>query len=204
MADNKVYYGCTPSITACPGDDLLIKTDEGYTLELENSVWEELVVNMSQARTPASSAPTWMPYKGSQVPAFSPSQVNVIYFDVQIPHSYKEGTDLIANIHIAYPDNNAGDSRWYLTTSWANHSETFPVATSDDEIVPSPTTTDYHQCYNIGTISGIGKTMRSVLLCSIQRTGTHLDDTYPSDIYLLEMDFMYQKDTIGSRQPCTK
>lgn len=170
------------------------------TFELNPPVYDDLQINISTARSPASLAPTWTPYKGSQVPAFSDSQVNVIYFSAQLPHGYKEGTNLDFHIHVAYPDNAWGKSRWYMTYSWADFNDTFPANLSAEKIQTSMNTTDYHQKITLSSnINGVGKKISSILLCSIQRTGTALEDDYANVIYLVGADFHYQKDTMGSR-----
>lgn len=187
-------------------DDLIIDTGTGNTVVFEPPVWTDLSIAMAQARTPASLAPTWTPYKGSQVPAFSASQVNVLYFSAQLPHSYKEGTDLEFHIHIAYPDAVAGNSVWYFTYSWANVGDPF-LAPSDSGqvIIASPGVADQHDLAELITvINGAGKTISSVLLCSIQRTGTHGDDNYGNVIYLVSGDFHFQMDTLGSRTELLK
>lgn len=187
-------------------DDLTIDTGTGNTVVFEPAVWDDMQILLSQARTPASLAPNWTPYKSSQVPAFSDTQVNVIYFSAQLPHSYKEGTDIEFHVHLAYPDNGAGNSVWYFTYSWANSGDTFPAPSDSGQvIVASPATTDYHQkTVIIYPINGVGKQISSVLLCSIQRTGTSLDDTYANVIYGVSADFHYQKNTLGSRERLTK
>ena len=187
-------------------DDLTIDTGIGNTVIFEPSIWTDLSIAMSQARTPASLAPTWSPYKGTQVPAYSDTQVNVLYFSAQLPHSYKEGTNIEFHIHIAYPDAVAGNSVWYFTYSWANDGESFPAPTlSPQVIIASPGVVDYHQRAEIiASMNGIGKKISSVLLCSIQRTGTSLDDNYGNVIYLTSADFHFQQDTLGSRQQNVK
>jgi hypothetical protein len=167
---------------------------------LEDTVWDDLSIAMAQVRTPASLAPVWVPYKGSQVPAFSASQVNVLYFSAQMPHSYKEGSNIEFHIHVAYPDAVAGNSVWYFTYSWANIDDPFPAAAMSGQIVAaSPGITDEHQLIElIASMNGTGKTISSVLLCSIQRTGTHDQDNYGNVIYLVSGDFHYEMDSIGS------
>ena len=169
-------------------------------VDLDPAVWDDLSIALAQAKTPASLAPTWTPYKGSQIPAYSSSAINVIYFSAQLPHSYKEGSSIEFHAHIVYPDNLAGNSVWYATYSWANVDSTFPVATGVYLTVASPTITDYHQLINIvPSISGTGKKISSVLLCSLQRIGNHIEDTYPSELYAVSADFHFKKDTLGSR-----
>lgn len=183
------------------GSDLYVDCGANQTMVLLQPVWTDLSISMAQVRAPASLSPTWTPYQGSQVPAFSASQVNVLYFSAQLPHSYLEGSDIEFHIHIAYPDNAAGNSVWYFTCSWANIDGTFPAPfLSPLVVVASPTTTDYHQDPEIvANLDGTGKTISSVLLCSIQRIGTHGSDDYANVIYLVSGDFHFQMDTMGSR-----
>jgi hypothetical protein len=186
--------------------DLTITTGTEKTILLSTPVYDDLQVSMANAKTPASAAPTWTPYKGSEVPAFSKTATNVLYFSAQMPHSYQQGTNIEFHIHIAYPDTGAGNSVWYMTYSWANIDGAFPAASnSGNVIVASPATTDYHDDPSIvASINGAGKTISSVLLCSISRLGGDGSDDYDNVIYLVSGDFHYQKDTIGSRTRLTK
>ena len=187
-------------------------TDNGSAISVNSTflltkpVWNDLSIAMSQIRPPASLAPTDMPYKGSHVAAFEKNATNVPYFSVQLPHSYKEGTNLEFYIHLAYPDNTAGNSIWYFTYSWANIGDEFPNPTLPPQVtIASPTTTDRHQLAEIvATIDGTGKEISSVILCSIQRLGALGTDTYDNYIYLISGDFYHQIDTIGSRTELVK
>lgn len=170
------------------------------TFELDQVVYDDMQISLANARSPASLAPNWTAYKGSQVPAFSADQVNVLYFSAQVPHSYKEGTDLEFHVHVAYPDNTWGYSRWYMTYSWANVGDVFPAESSASVVHGSTNTTDEHQLIELtSSINGTGKTISSILLCSIQRTGTFVSDNYSNVIYLVSADFHYQKDSLGSK-----
>ncbi len=186
--------------------DLTITTGAQKTILLSTPVYDDMQISMANVKTPASSAPTWTPYKGSEVPAFSKTATNVLYFSAQMPHSYDEGTNIEFHIHVAYPDNGAGNSVWYMTYSWANIDGAFPAASnSGNVIVASPATADYHDDPSIvASINGAGKTISSVLLCSISRLGGDGSDDYDNVIYLVSGDFHYQKDTIGSRQQLIK
>ncbi len=169
-------------------------------LWITDQCWDDLSIAMSQVRAPASLSPTWTPFKSSQVPAFSPTQVNVLYFSAQLPHSYKEGSNIDFHIHVAYPDAVAGNSVWYMTYSWANIGDAFPAPLSATVTKSSIGIVDGHQVIDIKTnIDGTGKKISSILLCSIQRTGTHGDDNYGNDIYLVSGDFHFMKDSLGSR-----
>jgi hypothetical protein len=186
--------------------DLTITTGAVKTLVLSTPVYDDMTVSMANAKTPAANAPNWVAYKGSEIPAFSKSATNVLYFTAQLPHTYKEGTDLEFHIHITYPDAGAGNSVWYFTYSWANIDGAFPGASNSGNIVvPTHSTADFHDMAQIvTTISGAGKTVSSILLCSISRIGGNGSDDYDNVVYLVAGDFHYQKDTLGSRQQLIK
>jgi hypothetical protein len=175
-------------------------------ITLSDTVFEDLQIPVAATIRPGVSDPTWTAYKGCYLLAFSGTADNIIYFTAQLPHSWKEGTDVHLHMHIVPEDNAAGNTRWVFTHSWANIDGTFPGATTPAAvIVATSTVTDKHSMIDLGSISGAGKTISSVLLCSLSRTGSHVDDTYNAKvIYLASLDFHYQKDTIGSATATTK
>jgi hypothetical protein len=175
-------------------------------MTLGTPVWDDMQISFSNAKAPASNAPNWVAYKNSEVPAFSKTATNVLYFTAQLPHSYKEGSNMDFHIHITYPDAGVGNSTWYFTYSWANIDGTFPGASnSGNVIIPSHATADYNDMAEImGTINGAGKTVSSILLCSISRLGGDGSDNYDNVIYLVSGDFHVQRDTIGSKQQLVK
>lgn len=181
--------------------------DDG-TLEFngEATVWDDLQINISSARLPPSGAPSWVSFKGSKVLAFDPAQDNIIYFTAQISHSYAEGEDIEFHVHLSYPDANTGNSIWNFTYSWANMGTAYPTETTVSAVsIASPAIASQHQYAEIiDPISGTGKQLSSMLLCSLEREGTHASDTYASDVYLLAADFHYPKNTVGSRTELSK
>jgi hypothetical protein len=186
-------------------NDVEIVTGANKTLELSQVVYDDLAVSISDARVPAANAPTWTAYKGSQVLAFSAAADEIIYFTAQLPHGYKQGEDIFFHLHLVCPDANAGNIRWNFTHSWVNVNGNFPGATTVSVNVAASGTTDKHFIGTIGTLSGTGKNLSSLLLCSLQREGTDgVNDTYGSNVYLLSMDFHVPIDTIGSRQAFVK
>jgi hypothetical protein len=63
-----------------------------------------------------------------------------------------------------------------------------------------------HCLTGIGKIIATGKAFNSMLLCRVFRdaTGTRGTDDYTSDAGLLEIDFHYQLDSLGSNEEYTK
>lgn len=121
------------------------------------------------------------------------------FFTVQLPHGYKQGSDIDAHIHWMPTNNNAGDVKWQLEYSWANMTANFGAPTTVSIIDAASGTAWDHQQSDFSTIAGTGKEISSMLICRLFRDPTDGSDTYGSDAALLEIDFHYQLDTIGSR-----
>jgi len=215
VAGDRAYINCHGDVTPCADNayNLGSPTSQWQNLyvynispfTLESPLYNDLQIAMANAKVPAASAPTWRYFQGVEVPAFSDTQVNVLYFTAQLTHTYLEGSDLEFHIHVAYPDANAGDIRWYFNYSWANVDADFPAPTTVMLTASSPTTANRHQLISIApVIDGTGKLISSVLVCSIQRLGNAGEDTYPSEIYLVSGDFHYLVDTMGSHQLLVK
>lgn len=174
-------------------------------LVLYDTVWDDLQVQVSGVRLPAASAPTYTSYKGTEILTFGKTGTNTIHFNAQVPHRYKQGTDLEFHIHLAYPNNGAGGTVWSMTYSWANINGNFPGVTTTTKTITSPEVTDRHQLGKIvSSISASTMTISSILLCSLSRLGGDGEDTYDNDIYLVGLDFHYQIDGFGSREEASK
>lgn len=199
----------TVSIGDTGGSDYSeFESDGTLTFNGAATVWDDLQVNISSVRLPTSSMPSWNVYKGSQVLTFSKDADEIIYFTAQLPHSYKEGSDIEFHIHTVYPDSNAGGVRWNFTHSWANMGDDFPAATTVSTTIEASGDADAHTLDEIAaTITGTGKTISSVILCSLEREGTYAGgdpDDYNNNVYLVALDFHFEKDTVGSRLEASK
>jgi hypothetical protein len=122
---------------------------------------------------------------------------------VQLPHSYKEGTDIHPHVHWCPTTNNAGNVIWRLDYYWVNMQDLIPVlAQIDTGAVAASGAAWQHLVADFAAISGAGKLISSMLMCRIWRDPT--TDTYPDDAGLLEVDFHFELDSIGSRAEHSK
>lgn len=181
-----------------------IKTKVIQTKELIiDTVWDDQQVNISAVGFGAS-APTKTAYKGSEILAFNKAQDNQIFFNIQLSHKYKIGTNINFHIHLVHPDAGAGTTRWKFSYSWAKIGSNFPTETI---VFKNCTCTgaDTHQINDIIDITppeNMGTS--SILLCSLTREGTDLSDTYDNNIYLVGLDFHLELDGIGSKNELFK
>jgi len=184
------------------------------TLEFNGTatVWEDLRVPISSIKRLGFSDPDWVKFAddaggtsvGIYALAFDNTTDEEVFFTAQIPHAYKEGTDITPHVHWAPSDANAGGVTWGLEYVWANQDGTYGdtvIITADDA---TDTTSHKHHRIDFAVISGAGKTISSVLMCRLFRDISDDNDTYAHDAFLLEFDFHFEKDTVGSRAILTK
>jgi len=125
-----------------------------------------------------------------------------------LPHGYKNGTDISVHIHwtpgARGNEENGATVGWKVDYSWANIDGSFGTMATADLSDACDGTDHKHQMTPAVAITGTGKTISSMLLCNIKRTDTGTDDTWATNTsgnrpLLLEIDFHYQIDTMGSR-----
>lgn len=134
-------------------------------------------------------------------------QEQSIVFVVQLPHSYKEGSDIYFHIHYAYPiAQNNTRSLWKLEYDWQNDGGTFNTGTSTVSCYTDYTdgTTLKNKLSSFGVISGAGKDISSILVCRLYRNSSDVSDNYTAQINLLEVDVHIENDTLGSRTQFNK
>jgi hypothetical protein len=179
------------------------------TLEFNGTatVWDDLRVPGLQVKIGAS-APDLTAFLGAGnllIYRFDGNATTEqVYFTIQLPHSYKEGSDITPHVHWSPINANAGNVKWQLEYSWANIDATFPAVTTITATDAASGTAWDHQTIDFSAITGTGKTISSMLVCRLFRDPTDAADTYASDAALLEIDFHFEINTIGSRAILTK
>ena len=168
-------------------------------------------------KVPALSAfgrgsPTQTDYKGGKVLTLASNIDQGIYFNVQVPHKYKLGGEMEIHAHIVVPTAGAGagaeNVKLDFTYSWAGIGDTFPTAstlTATRDVQNDAA--DTHIYMDIGDLvdPGIEQTLgvSSMIICSLTRDVSVAND-YSSSVYLLEADFHFEIDTLGSREEYVK
>ena len=199
---NKVHVRSNLSVGDVTGGNYLDLEPDGTLHFIGNAtVWDDLPIDIGKVKLPGVSDPTWVAYKGGRVLSFSKSADNIFTFIAQTPHAYKEGSNMEFHLHLAYPNAGTGDTRWVFTHSWANAGTDFPSESTVTTDIASPNDADNHQFAEIASsITGTGKTISSLLICSLMREGTDaVNDDYDEVVYLISADFHYERDTVGSR-----
>lgn len=198
--------------------NLVVETDG--TLRMDNSatVWDDLMVYPDATSRGGTKDPDYDIFinngSGSQgvfIWWFSKDTEEELYFTVQIPHSYNEGTDLLPHVHWTTKTGTPSGTNvvWGLEYTVIAIGGTFPntqiiYATDVISAIGTPSGTGQHLINGFPQISGTGLGISTILVCRVFRAVGQSGDTFGNDTGLLGLDFHYEQNTVGSRTPWTK
>ena len=196
-------------------------SDLGVYLEGTATMWDDLRVPVLSARIPAVGGPGFAQFMDNGAGStgvflywFSPTSEESVYFVCQMPHHWKQGSDIECHVHWT-PKASAlitpTDVCWGLEYTWQSINGVFGNTTiiyGDEQSNGSGEymTVDKHYVTELGTIDATGKTMSSMLVCRLFRdaTGVGGTDDYGNDAGLMEIDFHYEVDSLGSKEEYVK
>jgi hypothetical protein len=195
------------------GTNYLSIADDGtVTLHGTATTYDDLRVDGSRVQNSGVTAPNWAVFVGGlYTNFFEDTKTQSVYFNVQMPHAWKQGTDMGAHVHWTTNATAplATTVRWTIEYQWVNIGSNMNLATNN-------TTSGYtvltnaninpdnslavgeHAITSMGTISGSGMNLSSVLVCRVYREGAGSNDTYTGNAALLSIDFHYEIDSFGS------
>ena len=209
------------------GDELVIRTDKiaasdlvidcgtEKTLVLTTPVWEDAVVPMAALRLGGANPAGEIAYRGGIAAEFVDTSDNYVYMTIQLPHSYKEGTDIELHLHWTTNGNGAAGGAgtenigWIATSSASSPtldgSEFWPAQTTHAEVIVDVNafTQHDHWATDIATISGTGMKASECIIISFHRN-TGVANNSSLHAIVVSADAHFQKDTIGSRTEYAK
>jgi hypothetical protein len=180
--------------------------DKDVSLEPD---WTDLRVPMSALATVTGAglkAPTYSQLSdngagstGLYAAAYSPTQEQELFFMAQLPHGWQEGTDIEPHIHWSPSATaNTGNVIWGLEYTWTNIDGAIGNSTIITLTAAADGTGRKNVMSDYTTIDATGKTISSQIHGRIFRDATNVLDTYPDPSFLLELDFHYRQDSLGS------
>jgi len=128
-----------------------------------------------------------------------------IYIVAQLPHTYKEGTDIHPHIH--WQQMNSSSVVWKMSYKWFNSGETAPAAfttITSGAGVFSYTSGNISQLSSFGGIGGQGKEISSLLLITVFREDNIDAGAGGGDALAFEFDIHILNDSTGSRYEFVK
>lgn len=165
---------------------------------LEEVVWDDLRFPASAVNPPGSTADPDLD-TSTGLYRFDAAGTELVCFQVQMPHAWKEGTSIIPHVH--WLQTHSGNAYWRLEyrivapngawpSAWTVLNAWTPVFTYQDGTL--------HQITSLGSIDMTGRPISTMLVCKLSRVGSVAEDTHVGDVSLLEVDFHYQLDSRGS------
>ncbi|MDV7186153.1 hypothetical protein R3X25_02575 [Lutibacter sp. TH_r2] len=194
------------------GNYTKVTTDGSLSYEGEATRWDDLKVPMNATNKGSSNQPEWLEFKengtqGVWLWSFSHNVEEELYFVVQMPHGWKEGSDIYPHVHWTTKVGSSGNVKWALEYTWSNVGDVFsnPTIISSSTITKGDANTAYnHNLTALPIITGTGKTLSSMLVCRVYRDGDDGSDTFNNEVQILELDFHYQIDSDGSNEEYSK
>jgi len=183
------------------------------------NVWDDLLINTGVFSFLGAADPTlsnWQPTgAGTTFQVYKFQKNDEVYFSCQLPHTYKEGSDIKAHVHWTPCDRGVAESGnyvgWKLDYSWCNINDgTFPASATIDMSDTCTGQNDYHEVSaGLTDLSGTGKKISSMIACRLYRSDTGGDDTWvgataAQSPALLQFDFHHEINSEGSRQEWVK
>lgn len=201
-------------------NNLVVEADGTLRMDSTARVWNDIMVYPDATTREGSKPPVWgTVFKndsgntstGVYLWMFSQNQEQELHFSVQIPHDYKEGSELHPHVHwTTISGTPAGNNVvWGLEYTVISVGGNFPATTTltTNSVHPdigAPSGVGQHLVSEFSTISGSGLKISSILVCRLFRKAGDPSDTFPGAVGFLGFDIHYQQDTQGSRQQWVK
>lgn len=143
--------------------------------------------------------------------SFSPDINQELYFDVQLPHAWAQGTEIRPHVHWSPSENGSAgqDVSWALEYTWSNIGSVFgdtQIVYGDENYLAETLVKDKHYITNLEPIVAPDRTFSSMLKCRLFRdaTSSHGTDNYTGYANLHEFDIHVQVNAPGSEEEYTK
>jgi len=135
---------------------------------------------------------------------FAPNVEQEIFFDVQFPHAWKEGSDVKPHVHWMPTTTNAGNVVFQLEFTRADVNDVFGNTSIITVTDAADGTALKHQIASFSDVDMDGYLLSNMWMCRLSRLGGDAGDTYPDDVVITEFDIHFLINAFGSRQEFVK
>jgi len=170
----------------------------------QDKVWDDFQVPASVVKlSGATSDPNSELSTGMLL--FDAGKTELFYALMQLPHAWKEGSEVIPHVHWSKTTSAAGNVTWrcryrrvnigaVMEAAWT----TLATVSTAVPATPDTNTADKHLITSFGRLDMPGVKISDCVLFEIARIGDAASDTYGADARLFEFDVHIQINTLGS------
>lgn len=165
------------------------------------TVWDDLVMPLTQTKQGSNLKPD---FDYTNIGYLFPQNdvAEILYLQMQIPHSYKLGSDIYPHVH--FRQATSASAVFKIDYKWFSIGDPVPAAYTTyimNRPVASYTSGSLHQIVSgSAPISGSGKGISSVFLAKLYRD----DNAVTGDVLTYQFDVHVEKDAEGSSQEYIK
>jgi hypothetical protein len=161
-------------------------------------VYNDIIINATNLR-PGGSAPAFKEFvTGIYQISFVNANTDIVYGSFEIPHGYKEGTDLEVHIHWSPSSTNTGNCVFNFDYSVANMSTGVFGPAAQKTLTAAGSGVALQHQYSTGNtaIDGDDIKIGDVIVFALSRPA---GDAFTGDAFLHSIGLHYECDTLGSR-----
>ncbi len=183
----------------------------GTDLDVETR-WDDIRVPLESSNVLGVNAPDYTQLatdgagsQGVYAYAFDAAAEEEVFFAIQLPHSYKEGSTLRPHLHWIKGVTASAAPGWCVVWGleyWrSNVNQAFPANTTTMRITSTCTVApNVQQIASFGDITASDATVSHMIMCRLFRDATNGGDTFTADASVLEFDVHFEMDAAGSEQ----
>lgn len=206
--DMSVYYdgtdGYIKTDLVAPSD-LKIDCGTDKTIELEESVWDDIQFNVESGMVSAANYPDW--------DATFTTNTGCYKFDVddyidlgtnEMKHDWKEATSIYPHVHIALDGANASGGSQYVKfviyIAYADHDAVYTETNKEIEIeIPDGTADMTHLLGQATALAMTGLGIGTQINVRLKRIEATSGTEYPNHIFVTQVGIHYEVCRLGSR-----
>jgi len=197
-----LYFTSTRARSVISADYPIMYDQSTGVIDLD-TMWDDMKAPASAINPAGSLAPPTVDNSDGSL-VFAKGKIVSLW--LQLPHAWKEGTELRPHLHWTKTTTGVGLPNWQMKYKWANAGDVLPAFSSlvsGTEGTTNNNMVDKHSIFKFPPLDATGKLISSMLCVVLQRTDD-ANDTYADSAKLLEFDIHYQIDSTGSRQEYIK
>jgi hypothetical protein len=162
-------------------------------IEVEEILWEDLRFPAQAINPPGGVNDADIDTDDGAL-LFDDNNVEQVLGIAQLPHAWKEGTEIRPHVHYECIDTSTGDVVLNFVYSMAKGNGEFSSIATAISTVSMDGVVNTHRIAGLADIDMVGYNISTIIKWKIIRQATDAGDTYGSDFKLLEFDIHYQVD----------